>query len=140
MMTTGWTVLWPTSRSCASISGTNVGPSSDSFGADPDRAEALARRDAEQPLAINFACNGAKLTMGDQKGAACQRATLPVLVVHGSEDPRPLDGVYSLVEALPDAQLEVIPGTGHNPWIERPEALTHLIRDFLRRTALEKTA
>ena len=105
--------------------------------ADPEQAEALARRDAERGLQINFACNralGAESKRGgEQERAACGRISLPVLVIHGTEDPRPLDGVKALVEALPDAQLEIVPGAGHLPWTEQPQLFTRLVRDFLSR-------
>ncbi len=105
--------------------------------ADPEQAEILARRDAERPLEINFACNralGEELKrVGQQERAVCGQVTLPVLVIHGDEDPRPLEGVKALVEALPDAQFEVIAGAGHQPWVERPQEFTRLVRAFLRR-------
>ncbi len=105
--------------------------------ADPEQAETLARRDAARRLEINFACNRA---MGEeakrrsaQERAACGRVTSPVLVVHGSEDPRPVEGINALVEALPDVQFELIGGTGHQPWVEQPQVFTRLVRDFLYR-------
>lgn len=103
--------------------------------ADPEQAETLARRDAKRRLQINFACNtaigGTFRQTSEQERAACRRVTLPVLVIHGREDPRPLDGIHALFEALPDAKLEVIPGAGHQPWIEQPDLLTHLVRNWL---------
>jgi proline iminopeptidase len=103
--------------------------------ADPERGETLARWDADRSLQINFACNralGEESKRGsEQERDACGRVSLPVLVVHGSEDPRPLDGVRALVEALPNAQPEAVPGAGHLPWTEQPQLFARLVRDFL---------
>ena len=101
----------------------------------------MARRDGERRLQINFACNralGQELEeRNENERTACHRVTLPVLVVHGSEDPRPLDGIEALVEALPDARLEVVPGAGHQPWTEQPQPFTGLVRRFLSRCAAQ---
>lgn len=57
-----------------------------------------------------------------------QTATLrafpgPALVLHGAEDRLvPLDRARLMAELLPRATLEVIPGAGHLPPLERPEA------------------
>jgi proline iminopeptidase len=104
--------------------------------ADPDRAEAMARRDAAEPLPINMACNHAlgaeahQRSRADQR-AACARVRAPVLVIHGRDDPRPLDGVHALVDALPTAELSVVADAGHQPWREQPGKVDQLLRDFL---------
>jgi proline iminopeptidase len=54
-----------------------------------------------------------------------------VLVVAGEEDPRPPFAVDSLVAALPRAELVVMPGVGHLPWLEDPAGLRALLRRFL---------
>ncbi len=60
---------------------------------------------------------------------------MPVLVVHGAGDPRPAEGPRRLVDALPDAELAVLPGCGHQPWRERPELFRTLLRSFLAEQA-----
>ena len=55
----------------------------------------------------------------------------PALVVHGSWDlPVPLTAGRQIAGLLPNARLEILPGAGHMPMYEAPEALTRLIEDF----------
>lgn len=58
----------------------------------------------------------------------------PALVVHGREDPIPLDSAKDVARAL-GARLVVIDGSGHVPYVERPDALFAAIRQFLDETA-----
>ena len=56
----------------------------------------------------------------------------PALIIWGSEDrlvPTALAEAY--VEGLADARLEVLDGAGHSIWIERPDEVAALVRDFL---------
>lgn len=55
---------------------------------------------------------------------------VPVLLLHGARDPRP--PAVSVAEALPHAELVVIPDAGHFPWIERPDDVRSTLRPFLR--------
>lgn len=99
-------------------------------------AEAAARRLAEQPLPLNLACNAAfnaehRARSGADERALCRRVTAAVLVVHGSADPRPVDGPRRLADALPDARLAVVDGAGHLPWLDRPDEVRALLRSAL---------
>lgn len=56
----------------------------------------------------------------------------PVLLIWGSEDPIMLeDSRQSLREALPDAQVKIFDGLGHNPFWEDPAAVAATINGFL---------
>ncbi len=104
--------------------------------ADPVAAWALAREDAEAPFAINVDCNRILNAETDAVGPAaqreqCARATMPVLVIHGAGDPRPIGGVRRLVDALPDARLVVLPGCGHQPWREDPDGFRDVLASFI---------
>jgi pimeloyl-ACP methyl ester carboxylesterase len=56
----------------------------------------------------------------------------PTLVVHGADDkPVPVDHAESIVAAMPNARLEVIPDGGHRPDIRSPELVNPLLLDFL---------
>lgn len=103
---------------------------------DRPRARALAERDHDARFEVNFEANkllGEELKSWDEGEmiSRCHALRVPTLVVNGEGDPRPLDAVDSLVQALPDVRVEVIPRAGHEPWLENPEALRFVLRDFL---------
>jgi pimeloyl-ACP methyl ester carboxylesterase len=55
----------------------------------------------------------------------------PVLLVWGEQDPvLPVWG-QQLVDSLPNARLVALPDTGHLPWLDAPEHVPALVRDFL---------
>jgi len=56
----------------------------------------------------------------------------PVLVIHGEEELLPLASSQAYVDALPDAQLLLIPDAGHMPWLEQPGDFFPAVRSFLR--------
>jgi len=57
--------------------------------------------------------------------------TLPTLVIHGENDPlMPLAAAHWLSERLPHAQLEIISGAAHAPFLNDPEHFARLIIDF----------
>jgi len=58
---------------------------------------------------------------------------LPTLVLVGEQDEMtPPAGHEALAAAIPGAKLAVIPGAGHLPPLETPEAVTHVLAAFLR--------
>jgi pimeloyl-ACP methyl ester carboxylesterase len=62
------------------------------------------------------------------------RITAPVLIVHGDRDPAlPLDIPTSLYTMLPNAELCLLPNTGHNPPAEHPAWFNAIALDFLTR-------
>jgi len=58
------------------------------------------------------------------------RLGTPALVVHGREDPIPLASSVAAADAL-GAELVVIEGCGHVPYVERPDALFAALDRFL---------
>lgn len=105
-----------------------------------DRASAfdLAAEDASSPIEINVACSRAldaelrRLDEGDL-AERCRALRVPVLVLHGGRDPRPATALDSLVTALPRAEILVIPGAGHRPWVEAPAMFGRSLNTFLDR-------
>ena len=71
----------------------------------------------------------------EQQQAACGRLRAPVLVVDCPGDPRPLGANDSLVEGLPVARRVALPGCGHFPWLEDPNAFAALVRAFVAEAA-----
>ena len=58
---------------------------------------------------------------------------MPALVVHGREDPIPLESSRAAADAL-GARLVILEDTGHVPYVERPDELFESITSFLRAT------
>jgi len=60
------------------------------------------------------------------------RLTAPALLLWGSKDPLiEEEGRQTLREALPQAQVKVFDGLGHNPFWEDPRACAEVINAFL---------
>ena len=65
-----------------------------------------------------------------------QRLACPALVVGGEDDrlvPNAMSDRYA--EVVPNARLVRIPGTGHEPCLERPRELADTLIDFIREAA-----
>ena len=56
----------------------------------------------------------------------------PVLVIHGTSDPIPIESSESWAEALPNARLLLIKEAGHLPQVEQPEIFFKAIETFLK--------
>lgn len=103
---------------------------------DRERAFGLAAGFAAAPYPINFESNAAlnaeeKRTDEAALLARCERLDVAVRVIHGTLDPRPVVAVESMVRALPRAELVVLDGVGHLPWLEDPDAFEHVARGFV---------
>lgn len=62
--------------------------------------------------------------------------TTPTLIVHGDRDPLfPVAIATGLYEILPDAELCILPNSGHTPDDDRPEWFASITLDFLQRRA-----
>ncbi len=64
--------------------------------------------------------------------AALRDVRCPALVVHGRNDPIPLESSAAVAAAL-GAELVVLDDCGHVPYVEQPEALFRAVRGFLDR-------
>ncbi|HYL01631.1 MAG TPA: alpha/beta hydrolase [Steroidobacteraceae bacterium] len=64
------------------------------------------------------------------------RLKAPVLLVWGSADPIMDEELRAtLREALPQAQVKIFPGLGHNPFWEQPAQCAGVINEFLTAAA-----
>ena len=63
--------------------------------------------------------------------AAIRDVDVPVLVLHGREDPLPLEGSLNVAELLGRSTVAIIEAAGHLPWFESPRATRHALRAFL---------
>jgi proline iminopeptidase len=107
---------------------------------DPVTARDWARTDAETPLPLNLACNRAfsaetgAWTESDERSR--WSAVAPrVWLIHGSGDPRPIDGTRSLASVLPQADFHELPGAGHQPWCERPDLVADVLAEVAAHSA-----
>lgn len=60
-------------------------------------------------------------------------ARLPLLVVHGERSPMPLWSAADTAALVPGAEVAVVPGAGHFPWVERPGSVRDAVGAFLPR-------
>ena len=62
--------------------------------------------------------------------------TCPALVLHGDRDPFfPVYIATTMYQAMPNAELAILPAVGHGPPQERPDLFVRLLTDFLARHA-----
>lgn len=59
----------------------------------------------------------------------------PVLVIYGEKDSANKKAALELADNLKNAQLQVIPGAGHEINLEAPEKLAEVLRDFTVKAA-----
>jgi 3-oxoadipate enol-lactonase len=72
------------------------------------------------------------LATADQRQATAA-LRLPTLVIAGAEDgASPPDLVQATAALIPDAAFHVIPGAGHLPCVETPEAWAAIVAPFLK--------
>jgi len=64
---------------------------------------------------------------------ALGRIAIPALIVHGREDPIPLESSEIAARAL-GARLVVLDHCGHVPYVEQPQSLFSAVSDFLTQT------
>jgi pimeloyl-ACP methyl ester carboxylesterase len=67
--------------------------------------------------------------------AAMATVPVPVLLVHGDRDRLvPVESAYAAAATHPDWTVVVLPGVGHTPMLETPQAVADLVRDWLVRS------
>lgn len=109
----------------------------------------FADRSLANQLAINLDPRTARnmgrvatLVMGSSGATDLWReaATIkvPTLIVQGAEDAMPMAMPRELAETIPGAQLRVIEGAGHFPYIEKPAETFAAINNFLASTPSDK--
>ncbi|MGD6740679.1 alpha/beta fold hydrolase [Streptomyces sp. BH106] len=105
--------------------------------ADPERGWDRAAEDARRRRPVNWAMNAELGADGraDPLDARLDelRACLPTRteLLGGADDPRPVAALASLGRRL-DLPLTPIEGAGHEPWLERPDAVRAHLRRFVR--------
>jgi pimeloyl-ACP methyl ester carboxylesterase len=64
-------------------------------------------------------------------GALLPQVVVPVLFVHGVEDPLPARGSTETAALIPGARVELVERCGHFPWLERPGVLREAVAAFV---------
>jgi pimeloyl-ACP methyl ester carboxylesterase len=82
----------------------------------------------------------AVVDLGGQTVCAADRLYLaravPTLIMWGDDDAIiPVEHAYAAHEAMPGSRLEILPGIGHFPQTEAPEAFIEVLNDFIATTA-----
>jgi pimeloyl-ACP methyl ester carboxylesterase len=97
-----------------------------------DELRAIA---AEVPDHVLVSCLEGMIERSDSR-PVLPTLNVPALVIVGEEDTvTPPATARALAAALPNAKLEVIPGAGHTPSVERPIATADAVVAFLRSSA-----
>ena len=100
---------------------------------DASRKSLREQRLSNNPLglanSLRGASVGADLEVLDKAGSI----TAPALILAGELDTRYVELGRRLARAIPKAELEIVAGCGHAAHLERPEAFTTAVADFLAR-------
>jgi pimeloyl-ACP methyl ester carboxylesterase len=70
--------------------------------------------------------------LAEMRGVSC-----PTLVIVGEQDQAFLPDSHALADAIPNAELVVIPDAGHSPQFENPRAYLAAMEAFLARLTTE---
>lgn len=99
---------------------------------DLERAAALWRAPGPN-YELNRAMNADWERLLDEGlGDGVSSLDMPVLLMNGIGDPRPLSAMARLALRLPNAEVAILDDCGHFPWLEQPEVTRLTIREFLR--------
>jgi proline iminopeptidase len=108
--------------------------------ADPDQAAALVELHEAELATVNDDVNR-RLGNDVQRFFAdptvrqrLRTLEVPVLLVHGRADPRPLAAVQALAAELSQSRLVVLDHAAHFPYWEAPDAFRRLLREALATT------
>jgi pimeloyl-ACP methyl ester carboxylesterase len=97
----------------------------------PD-VELLVRRLIKQHPAAAFRGAIQRMMVRPDATAVLRSVTVPILVIVGEEDTlTPPDDARKMADCNPRAQLVILPGTGHLPNVETPEAFNATLGTFL---------
>jgi proline iminopeptidase len=92
---------------------------------------ASADRQMSRRAELGFASGGAQVDVPALLDAL-GRVDLPVLVVGGEHDAATgVEAVHQVAASFRDAQVVVLPGAGHFPWVDEPEAFAGAVETFL---------
>jgi pimeloyl-ACP methyl ester carboxylesterase len=95
----------------------------DSAGPSPPRVGVEASIGTNRSIAAHFE--------RETLARALPTLELPVLFVHGEDDPLPVRSTLATAALIPQALVEKIPDCGHFPWLEQPTAFRAAVERLL---------
>jgi pimeloyl-ACP methyl ester carboxylesterase len=102
------------------------------FVRDPEIADAALANEMLSTFAAPGLVDAVTSAASDDVGDHAERVAAPTLLVWGEADRLiPLSVAEELASRLSQARLEVMPGVGHCPMLERPERFNALIADWV---------
>jgi len=90
-------------------------------------AERPANREVNRTLGADFQRYFGRARFREQLA----RLRLPVLLLRGEADPRPVEATEYLAAQISGSRFIRLPRVGHYPWLEAPEAFARALRDFV---------
>lgn len=92
--------------------------------------ETIELCETHDPDGIIYSIEGLRTRTDTQ--AVLQHPPVPLMLVHGDHDNfQPLEMVARMRELFPEIRYQLIPGSGHNAFIERQQETVAAIRDFI---------
>lgn len=95
------------------------------------RAELRSRRLTNRPEALAACLRGLGTGMQPSLWEALEHVGAPTLLIAGEEDQKFVGTNERMLNALPDARLEVIPDAGHAVHLEQPGAWLSAVESFV---------
>ena len=71
--------------------------------------------------------------------AQLKKIKCPTLILAGDDEPFSTEHTASLYEAIPSAQLAILPGTSHAVLKEKPKLVKQILKDFYKNPDLPIT-
>jgi pimeloyl-ACP methyl ester carboxylesterase len=98
----------------------------------PDVVSQLRQMMLNAPVAGVIGALEAMKQRADSRPLLPTLGRIPVLVICGEEDVlTPPDAARAMADAIPGAELELVPDAGHLAPLERPDAVTSRLHRFL---------
>jgi 3-oxoadipate enol-lactonase len=97
----------------------------------PEAIDAIVANAVAQPTPPVVFARQMQAIMESDRSARLTDIRAPTLVIHGAEDPLvPYPNGELLAREIPHARLVTLPGCGHMPMWERPDALVRALSSF----------
>jgi pimeloyl-ACP methyl ester carboxylesterase len=108
----------------------------------PERARALSEKYASRDYrAAGIMRPTLGKVLADDLAPLLPRITAPVLLIWGDRDEEtPPELAERSRRLIPDASLVILPGAGHHPFVDQPQQVLAVVRDFFEQPAEQPAA